>query len=453
MDRSEVLGGRFNLDYQYRSLNLNLGYTRLGLYNPDTESFVDVPRFTYSNEFSANLGLGIPYTNARFNVFGRINDRFISYFPGFENGEEVAKQRSQDGFTMLDASIQTPLLNNRVQLTLGVRNLLDVQQVALNGGGGGAHVGGNAAPIGPGRSFFVRASLRIFDNQAAKFKNADLETQQKEAFRIQSDPRAIASWVESQSNGEQVLQVAQQKGEEWSRPKTVSIGAENWFVNELDAPMVTAFPDNDKNLLAFHLEKIPSRNAYDHHLLISRSKNGGKSWSKPVRPYDSEVPAFYGFGAMTPLDNGRILLSWMDGRDTKVYHEASGKYHPSASGKLSLRTVEVDAKGKLYEPIRLTDDVSPLCPYKIFTWEERPTLVYRDANNDIQIRSYIDQVWTAPKLISKVEWKRKTTAVPTAFAFVKNLAIAWSDCKRQGSEVYVQLRNKKLEVLQAFTIK
>ena len=453
LERSEVIGGRLNLNYQYRSWQLGLGYTRLGLYNPESETFSAVPRFTFSNEWNARFALDLPWWSSQLNVFGRFNDRFISYFPTVENGLSTAQQQIQDGFTMIDASWVLPLYNKRLNLSFGVRNLLDIQQVGISGGSGGVHASGNNFPVGPGRSFFVRASLRLFDNQAAKFKNPTFEEQEKEAFSIQKEPILLSSWIETQNNGEQVFQFSKRKEGDWTTPKTIQIGQGDWFVNDLDAPQVAAFPNNHKQLLAFWLAKIPSRNAYDHHLMISRSKNGGKSWSKPMRPYDSEVPAFYGFGQLHPLSNGRILLSWMDGRETKVYHEASDRYHPSATGKLTLRSVEIDEKGKRYQEHRLTNDVSPLCPYTLLNWQDKPTLIYRDAENNIQIRNYLDQQWRQPKMLSTVEWKRKTTAGPVACIVDQNLAVAWYDITEDANKIHIQLINEKMELLQQYSIK
>ena len=64
---------------------------------------------------------------------------------------------------MLDGSLQFPKIwQNRLLLTAGVRNILDVKTVQQSGGGGGAHSsGGGTAPISPGRSFFVRASFNL----------------------------------------------------------------------------------------------------------------------------------------------------------------------------------------------------------------------------------------------------------------------------------------------------
>ena len=72
----------------------------------------------------------------------------------------MARQRTQQGFWMMDASLQWPIWQERIKLTTGARNILNVQSVQQNSENGGAHSGsGNTFPVSPGRSFFVRMNF------------------------------------------------------------------------------------------------------------------------------------------------------------------------------------------------------------------------------------------------------------------------------------------------------
>ena len=161
--KSITKGGNLRLKHQWKTIMLEAGVAAIGFYNPLSESLPEVNPFTYSWELNGRLGYEIPKWGTRFNVFVRQNDRFITYYPEVVDDMEVARQRIQDGFTMLDGSIAHSLLDGRLRLTVGARNLLDIQQVNVVGGGGGAHSGGNGTPIGVGRSFYIRTVLGIFN--------------------------------------------------------------------------------------------------------------------------------------------------------------------------------------------------------------------------------------------------------------------------------------------------
>ncbi len=161
LDRSKTQGINSQFSYQWRNLSLEGGLSWIGFYNPLSQS-KDIDRFTYSTELSGKLGYRLSATGTRFNLFVRKNDRLISYYPALEDGVEVARQRLQDGFTLLDGSVSHSFFDQQLELFAGVRNILDVTQVNITGGGGGAHSGGNSMPVGAGRSFFVRARFHVF---------------------------------------------------------------------------------------------------------------------------------------------------------------------------------------------------------------------------------------------------------------------------------------------------
>ncbi|MEM8526642.1 MAG: TonB-dependent receptor [Bacteroidota bacterium] len=196
LENSRTKGINLRLNYQFQALELEGGISKIGFFNPLSEELESIEDFTYTTELNGRIGYELPFSNTKLNVFARHNDRFISYYPETEEEKTVARQRVQDGFTMMDASLAQPLFNNRILLTFGVRNLLNITQVNVQGGRVGAHSSGSGLPIGAGRSFFLRASVRLFDNQAAKFKNSNLEKQQKSAFRLyENDGNIHASWI------------------------------------------------------------------------------------------------------------------------------------------------------------------------------------------------------------------------------------------------------------------
>jgi len=73
------------------------------------------------------------------------------------NGETTLERGEQDGFSMLDASIRKSFMKDKLQLTLGARNLFNITQVNTTALTGGAHTdAANTMLLGYGRSYFLK---------------------------------------------------------------------------------------------------------------------------------------------------------------------------------------------------------------------------------------------------------------------------------------------------------
>lgn len=161
-DEYRTQGASLVFGYTNGELSLNSNVSVIGFYNPLSAEFTTLDEFTYVLELSNNITYTVPKAKLELALFLRTVDRLISFYPEItDDGETIAAQRIQDGFTMADFTITKFIWKDHIQLTVGARNLLDIQQVDVSGsGGGGAHSGGTgSAPVGPGRNFFVRASI------------------------------------------------------------------------------------------------------------------------------------------------------------------------------------------------------------------------------------------------------------------------------------------------------
>ncbi len=93
----------------------------------------------------------------------RKNDRLLSFFPDQdEEGNEILGSRFQQGFTLMNISVGQKFWKERLALRMGVKNVLNVQQVQTQGGSTGAHSGnGTTTPISPGRNLFVQVAFQL----------------------------------------------------------------------------------------------------------------------------------------------------------------------------------------------------------------------------------------------------------------------------------------------------
>jgi len=95
------------------------------------------------------------------------------------------------------------------------------------------------------------------------------------------DGRIILSWVDKIGEKRYALRTAARDASRWSETSTVAQG-ENWFVNWADFPSVIALRDGS---LAAHWLVKSGTGTYAYNVNIAWSKDGGKTWSKPIVPH------------------------------------------------------------------------------------------------------------------------------------------------------------------------
>ena len=227
---------------------------------------------------------------------------------------------------------------------------------------------------------------------------------------VVADParqRFVLSWQERDSEGCAILRTATlgRDGALGER-RDVARGCD-WFVNWADFPSV-AIADNGDWWTWYLQKSAPSTYAYDIRLL--RSEDEGRSWSAPITPHDDRTPTEHGFVSMVPMSGDRMLLAWLDGRNTLApapdgAHDAHGDDHaaPSdghahAQGPMSLRSAEVGRDFVLRHPHEVDDRVCDCCPTDLVRRGDGAVLVYRnrseDEIRDVYAANYAHGRWT-----------------------------------------------------------
>ena len=133
------VGGGVTNDHWRASVQIQT----VGMYQPLSEANTDIDRFSYQYSGTGTLSYRWkqPFP-VECTAFAHWQDRLISYYPEVdENGQTVSRQREQDGYTQLDLTASATFWQDRLNLTFGARNVLDVQGVGVQGGSGGAHSG------------------------------------------------------------------------------------------------------------------------------------------------------------------------------------------------------------------------------------------------------------------------------------------------------------------------
>src|SRR6185503_5458651 len=126
-----------------------------------------------------------------------------------------------------------------------------------------------------------------------------------------ADGRVFLSWLEKRGDNLHALKFAVLKQGRWSAPQTVAEG-KDWFVNWADFPSLIEL--KDRTLVAHWLVKSDAQ-TYAYNVNLSRSDDGGKTWSKPLVPHKDNTPTEHGFVSLLPLSKARAGIVWLDGRN------------------------------------------------------------------------------------------------------------------------------------------
>jgi outer membrane receptor for ferrienterochelin and colicins len=151
----------------YKSFDVKLGFALIGVSQVidlaalNTRSSDD---YYYNFNVNTSIGYRIPKSNTQLALYYKYNGRYqqLVYTPD-SNGNPDFVLSEIDAFGMMDASVRQPFFGNRLDVTIGARNLLDVTSVQFNQpGGNGIHTTSSANLLmGYGRSYFIKLTYNL----------------------------------------------------------------------------------------------------------------------------------------------------------------------------------------------------------------------------------------------------------------------------------------------------
>jgi hypothetical protein len=238
-----------------------------------------------------------------------------------------------------------------------------------------------------------------------------------------SDGRVLLSWIDRLNDGRFSLRFSTREEKGWSKPSIIAEGS-NWFVNWADFPSILALTDGS---LAAHWLVKSDVGKFDYDVNISRSFDGGRSWTKPVIPHRDGAKAEHGFVSLFEAKDGALSAVWLDGREMKSEPSAGGHGH----GDMTLRYAKIKRDGVPIEETLLDGRVCECCQTSAAMTDEGPVVVYRDRSTDeirdISLIRIKDGKWTAPRTVAQDGWKLNGCPVngPAVAARGKRVAVAW----------------------------
>jgi len=158
INRFTSIGTAVENTVYYNNLKLSFGASYFGIKKVfDFETGVlDASQNNF--QLNTNFTYTIPKINTSitgyYKYIGKTN-RFLQVGGVYEN-------QTINPYSWLDMSVNKKFLDNKINVTFGVRNLLDVVELATNSVSGGAHSGANnTISLGYGRSYFVKLGYSI----------------------------------------------------------------------------------------------------------------------------------------------------------------------------------------------------------------------------------------------------------------------------------------------------
>lgn len=257
-----------------------------------------------------------------------------------------------------------------------------------------------------------------------------------------ADGRVFLSWIEKLGDNQHVLKFAVLKQGKWSAPQKVAEGRD-WFVNWADFPSLIELKDG--SLLAHWLVKSDAK-TFAYNVNLSRSNDGGKTWSKPLVPHKDGTLTEHGFVSLLPLNNGRAGAVWLDGRNFTA-KEGDHSGHGALTDEMTLRYAAIDAKGKLFDEAQIDGRVCDCCQTSAAVTSEGLIVAYRDRTEkevrDISILRMVKGKWTAPQSLPADGWEIHGCPVngPSVAASGKSAVVAWFSAAKDLPQVKIAFSN------------
>ena len=242
---------------------------------------------------------------------------------------------------------------------------------------------------------------------------------------VAADGRLLLSWIETGNAGAHALKFAAFDGNAWNGPKEIARG-EDWFVNWADTPHVLATGDGT---IWAHWLRRSAKATYAYDVVLSRSADGGDTWSEPLTVNDDGTPTEHGFVSLWPRSRDSIGIAWLDGRDMGGGGHASHDGHDA--GTMTLRAAHFDARLHKSAETELDPRTCDCCQTDAAMTARGPLVVYRDRDGD-EIRDIVttrfdNGAWTLPRKVHDDRWKMPACPVngPAVAAKGTQAWVAW----------------------------
>jgi outer membrane receptor for ferrienterochelin and colicins len=153
----KTMGLQLGNTLKFKRLSLQTGFTYTGRYNELSKN-ESVPTFNYSPEALANVSYKLIKEKVTLAVFYKYNGKL----PGYALVDNVVKQTFLADYHLLDATVSKLFWKDHILLSIGCKNVLDVQNLSSTMAASGAHsASSSSVPFSTGRNYFIKLALNF----------------------------------------------------------------------------------------------------------------------------------------------------------------------------------------------------------------------------------------------------------------------------------------------------
>lgn len=243
----------------------------------------------------------------------------------------------------------------------------------------------------------------------------------------------VLSWLEEDPEGGHGLWMARLDAQGWGPRRAIAQGRP-FFVNWADFPSVVT--DAHGALWAHWLEREEGE-GLAYGIRVTRSADGGASWSEPWTPHEDGTPTEHGFVSLFPFEEG-VGLAWLDGRR---YAEGPDGSAPTREMTVRFRSA---VEGGPTRPESLVDArACDCCQTDVAVTSRGPVMVYRDRTEnevrDIYLTRWDGTAWSGPRAVHDDGWVIGGCPVngPAVAADGERVAVAWFTAAGDVPKVHV----------------
>lgn len=244
-----------------------------------------------------------------------------------------------------------------------------------------------------------------------------------------SDRGVLLSWLERVGTTNH-LKFAERTASGWTAPMTAASGAD-WFLSYADVPSVQRMTDG--TLAAQWLQTTdPLTEAYN--LLLSYSKDNGKTWAPSFMPHHDGTKSQHGFASMVDMPGGGLGVVWLDGRNSEFLEK------DPESGTMMLRFAAFDANWKQTADAEVDRRVCECCSTTAVVTPDGVLTGFRDRDDkevrDMGVSRLENGRWTPTTIISQDNWMIDFCPVngPMMSARGRDVAAAWFTVKNDQGQ-------------------
>lgn len=160
IDKFKLWGLSLENSLKYNELSFNVGATFQGISRINSNEVNGNSDYLYNFQVNTSASYFVKSWQTAFTILLKYNGEQEQYIgSGMDtNGNSTFSKAKTDAYTWLDASLRKSFFDNKIDLTLGGRNLLDVTNVNVNNvDSGSSHSANNQSLLlGYGRSFYLK---------------------------------------------------------------------------------------------------------------------------------------------------------------------------------------------------------------------------------------------------------------------------------------------------------